>query len=157
MIQRFHKGIKTCGKLFTSTKEEWKGFYALDGVLGSSSATGAFKTCLPDVFVSATHFKRALRNLETVKLDEKMKNARNQNRKFAAQTLDALMKGLTKPISELLSSYRKTFKILHPFEATVADLTVIARVKRGRPDLKVQYIFRHFYQQPILSFIMIPL
>lgn len=97
--------------------------------------TGAFKTKLPDVFVPATHYKRALRNLKEVVLDPKITNARNQNRKFTAQTFDALMKGLTIPLTKVLLAYKKTFKELHPFESTVAELTIAARIKLGHPHL----------------------
>lgn len=73
--------------------------------------------------------------MTVIKPDANIKNLRNQQRKFAAQTMDALMKGLTVPISNILDSYKKTFRELHPYEATVADLTVAARVKAGNPDL----------------------
>jgi nucleolar GTP-binding protein len=39
--------------------------------------------------------------------------------------------GLTKPITEMLNAYRILFKSLHPFEATVAELTLAARMKAG--------------------------
>eukprot|EP00596_Hydrurales_sp_CCMP1899_P005323 CAMPEP_0119043496 /NCGR_PEP_ID=MMETSP1177-20130426/22762_1 /TAXON_ID=2985 /ORGANISM="Ochromonas sp, Strain CCMP1899" /LENGTH=421 /DNA_ID=CAMNT_0007011733 /DNA_START=130 /DNA_END=1395 /DNA_ORIENTATION=- len=100
-----------------------------------SRTTGAFKTELPDTFASQTHYKRALKGLSQVKADYSVKNLRNQERKLTAQSMDALMKGLTKPISEILNAYKTTFRNLHPFEATVADLTVVARVKAGYPDL----------------------
>ena len=58
--------------------------------------TGAFKKYLPDVFAPKTHYKRALRTLGEVKADYTVKNLRNQNRKLTAQSLDAIMKGLTK-------------------------------------------------------------
>ncbi|CAM9188894.1 unnamed protein product [Ectocarpus fasciculatus] len=97
--------------------------------------TGAFKHSLPDVFIGATHYKRALRTLKDVSADLKIKNLRDQNRKFAAHSLDTLMKGLTVPLTDVLTSYRLTMKSLHPFEATVANLTVIARQKKGLPHL----------------------
>lgn len=45
------------------------------------------------------------------------------------------MKHLTVPITTALSTYKSVFKDLHPFEATVADLTMVARIKCGYPDL----------------------
>lgn len=39
------------------------------------------------------------------------------------------------PITAVINAYRDLFRNLHPFEATVADLVVRARVKRGYPDL----------------------
>lgn len=46
------------------------------------------------------------------------------------------MKALTVPITKTLDLYRGTFRQLHPFEATVADLTVVARIKAGHPHLQ---------------------
>lgn len=97
--------------------------------------TGAFKKKLIDVYPSSTHYKRALRGLKGIKADLSIKNARNQNRKLAAQTLDELMKKLTIPITDILNTYRSAFRDLHPFEATVADLTIISRMKAGEPHL----------------------
>ena len=81
-----------------------------------SKTTGAFKTNLPDTFPSQTHYKRALRALKLIKADYSVKNIRNQERKLTAQSMDALMKGLTVPISEILNAYSTTFRNLHPFE-----------------------------------------
>ena len=81
-----------------------------------SKTTGAFKTNLPDTFPSQTHYKRALRALKLIKADYSVKNIRNQERKLTAQSMDALMKGLTVPISEILNAYTTTFRNLHPFE-----------------------------------------
>ena len=97
--------------------------------------TGAFKVRLPDVFVSKTHFKRALRKLKPIKSDTSIKNFRNQKRKFAATSMDALMKGLTVPISDILKAYKSTMASLHPFEATVAELAISARVSAGSRHL----------------------
>ena len=98
--------------------------------------TGAFKTELPDVFVASTHFRRAQRGLKGLKgPDMQIKNQRERQRRYCATTLDLTMKGLTVPITTVLKSYKRTLRHLHPFEATVADLVVKARVKRGEPDL----------------------
>ncbi len=97
--------------------------------------TGAFKTDLPDVFIASTHFRRAKRGLKDVKIDMTIKNQRDRNRRFSAQTMDGLMKGLNKPITESLNAYTRVFRNLHPFEATVADLVVRSRVKKGYPSL----------------------
>ena len=97
--------------------------------------TGAFKARLPDVFVSKTHFKRACRKLKGISADKTIKNYRNQKRKHAAQSLDAVMKGLTVPITEILNSYKQTLRSLHPFESTVAELAITARVKAGSKHL----------------------
>lgn len=102
----------------------------------SLDKTGAFKTELPDIFVSSTHFRRAQRSLKELKgPDMGIKNQRERHRRYSATTLDALMKGLTVPITAVLKSYKQTLRNLHPFEATVADLVVKTRVKKGQPDL----------------------
>lgn len=102
--------------------------------------TGAFKRCLPDIFPAETHFKRALRTLKDVRKDTSIKNLRNQQRKLAAQTFDKLMKSLTVPITVILNAYKKTLRELHPYEATVAELTIIARVKKGLVDIEDVFI-----------------
>lgn len=61
---------------------------------------GAFKSVLPDVFIGSTHYKRALRTLSDVKQDEKINNLRDRNRKFAAQSLDTIMKGITLTVTK---------------------------------------------------------
>lgn len=105
-------------------------------LVGSNNvATGAFKTLLPDVFVGPTHYTRALRQLNAVTPDQAINNLRDRNRKFAAQSIDTLMKGLTIPLTEILYAYRITLSSLHPYEATVANLTVVSRFKKGEPRL----------------------
>lgn len=54
--------------------------------------------------------------MKLIKADYSVKNIRNQERKLTAQSMDALMKGLTVPISEILNAYTTTFRNLHPFE-----------------------------------------
>lgn len=81
-----------------------------------SRTTGAFKTNLPDTHPPQTHYKRALRSLKPIKADYTIKNIRNQERKLTAMTIDALMKGLTVPLTEILTAYSTTFRSLHPFE-----------------------------------------
>lgn len=101
---------------------------------GPKKKTGAFKA-MSETFPGPTHYKRALRALKVVKPDINIKNVRNKERKLTAVSMDALMKALTVPISELLTLYTSTLKTLHPFEATVADLTVTAREKKGHQSL----------------------
>eukprot|EP01041_Mallomonas_annulata_P004631 gene4631-9192_t len=113
-------------------------------ILGATKTTGSFKRNLPEVYAAETHFKRALRSLNRIHIDSTIKNQRNQNRKYAAQSLDALMKGLTVPITKVLDSYKDTYRTLHPFEATVAELTIVSRTKVGHPHL--QDIFTNLKQ-----------
>jgi len=84
--------------------------------LFATKKTGTFFKTLPNVYPAAIHFNRAVKSIKTVKHDPNIKNARNLNRKFAAQSLDALMKSLTIPISQLLFAYQNKIKELHPYE-----------------------------------------
>ena len=81
-----------------------------------AKTTGAFKAKLPDLFIGSTHYKRGLRSLKVVKVDDGIKNSKNRYRKFTAQSFDALHKGLSVPITEVLNAYTKLLKSLHPFE-----------------------------------------
>ena len=81
-----------------------------------SKQTGAFKTILPDIFTGTTHFKRALKELKGVSEDMTIKNVRNRHRKLSAQSLDTVMKGLTRPITSALAAYDIIFKRIHPYE-----------------------------------------
>ena len=119
------RSLVSVGKLKSSSLKQCKqSMYqfartdtALQAVkVAKSKTTGAFKTNLPDTFPSQTHYKRALRALKLIKADYSVKNIRNQERKLTAQSMDALMKGLTVPISEILNAYTTTFRNLHPFE-----------------------------------------
>jgi nucleolar GTP-binding protein len=117
------KGIKFVHRVYTSSSN------------GEIIKTGAFKSALPDVYAGPTHFKRVYRSINTIKPDLNIKNGRNRSRKFAACSLDFLMKGLTSPITDMLKNYHGIFKNVHPFEAAVADLVVRARVKEGHTHL----------------------
>jgi len=90
-----------------------------------SRSTGAFKRNLPDIHPAPIHFKRALRGLKKVKYDINIKNVRNMNRKYAAESMDCIMKDLTVPITKTLDIYRKTFHELHPFEVSRFFVTFI--------------------------------
>ena len=96
---------------------------------------GSFKSLLPDVFVGATHFKRANRAIKYIEPNLTVKNLRDRQRKLTAVTMDMIMKRLTVPITQILAAYSALLHELHPFDATVADLVIRARVKRGLPDL----------------------
>ena len=59
------------------------------------------QTRLPDIFEGPTHYRRAKKELRFVKYDGTIKNERNKSRKHTAQSMDTVMKGLTKPITEV--------------------------------------------------------
>jgi hypothetical protein len=102
--------------------------------------TGSFVNLLPEIYPAPVHYRKALKKTREIKIDPKIKNLRNANRKLSAQILDALMQGLTKPITQVLKVYQQQIKQLHPFELTVVDLTIIARIKAGQPNLQVLYV-----------------
>lgn len=48
-----------------------------------------------------------------------------------------LGKATSKPLRDVVRQYKHQLPILHPFEATLADLTVRAREKTGERTLQV--------------------
>ncbi|VEU34727.1 unnamed protein product [Pseudo-nitzschia multistriata] len=71
------------------------------------------------------------------KADEKTKNIRNRARKHGSETINTLMQQLCVPLRDIVNGYRRELRRLHPFEATVADLTVRARIKKDGLTLEV--------------------
>lgn len=71
------------------------------------------------------------------KPDEKVKNIRNRARKHGTETINTLMQQLCIPLRDIVDGYRRELRRLHPFEATVADLTVRARIKKDGLTLEV--------------------
>lgn len=67
--------------------------------------------------------------------EEKIKNQRQRARKLGALKLDTLTKSISKPLRDVLKAYDYELAVLHPFEATLADLTVRARAKQGHQSL----------------------
>lgn len=51
--------------------------------------------------------------------------------------MDMLGKATSKPLRDIVRQYKHQLPILHPFEATLADLTVRAREKTGERTLQV--------------------
>jgi len=45
--------------------------------------------------------------------------------------MDTLTKEITRPLRDIINAYEAQLPVLHPFEATLADLTVRGRVKQG--------------------------
>jgi hypothetical protein len=71
---------------------------------------------MPEAVVSETHYQKALKKIKIIRIDGSIKNVRNASRKFSAESIDALMKYLTVPISDLLDAYKNILFKLHPFE-----------------------------------------
>jgi GTP1/Obg family GTP-binding protein len=80
---------------------------------------------------------RAKKLADWTKADEKVKNIRNRARKHGTETINTLMQQLCIPLRDIVDGYRRELRRLHPFEATVADLTVQARVKKDGLTLEV--------------------
>lgn len=80
---------------------------------------------------------RAMKVAGWTKVDEKVKNIRNRARKHGTETINTLMQQLCIPLRDIVDGYRRELRRLHPFEATVADLTVRARVKKDGLTLEV--------------------
>lgn len=53
-----------------------------------------------------------------------------------AERMDMLGKATSKPLRDIIRQYKHQLPILHPFEATLADLTVRAREKTGERTLQ---------------------
>lgn len=87
--------------------------------------TGTYIRQWPDIYRAPTHFKRAQRALKQVTIDNSITNARNKERKYAAQQLDALMKALTVPITQLITLYQYGFRTLHPFEVSGLEYNIL--------------------------------
>lgn len=71
---------------------------------------------MPEIYDPETHFHHALKGLHEVKLNINIKNIRNQQRKFAAHSLDSLMKSLSIPLTSILRAYKSIYINAHPFE-----------------------------------------
>ena len=71
------------------------------------------------------------------KVDDNVKNVRNRARKHGTETLNTLTQQLCVPLRDIVNGYRRELKRLHPFEKTVADLTVRARIKKDGLTLTV--------------------
>lgn len=83
----------------------------------STRKTGVvFRTQLPILHQLDVYYSVASKVLITIEKDENIKNLRRRHRKYAAQSLDTLMKSLIKPLTEVLVQYPKVFRNLHPFE-----------------------------------------
>ena len=80
---------------------------------------------------------RAVKVAGWTKADEKVKNIRNRARKHGTETINTLMQQLCVPLRDIVDGYRRELRRLHPFEATVADLTVRARIKKDGLTLEV--------------------
>lgn len=72
---------------------------------------------------------------QEVKPDTSVKNARQRARKYGAMQLDMLTKELGVPLRDIVQGYKRQLRILHPYEAVVADLTVRALEKSGHTTL----------------------
>ena len=80
---------------------------------------------------------KAIKVAGWTKVDEKVKNVRLRARKHGTETLNTLTQQLCVPLRDIVDGYRRELRRLHPFEETVADLTVRARIKKDGLTLEV--------------------
>lgn len=99
------------------------------------TTTGGLKG-LPVVSPADELLASAVRKAKRIRQDMEVKNSRNRARKWTAERMDSLGKEVSKPIRNVIDRYKYQMPILHPFEATVADLTVKARARRGDSSLQ---------------------
>ncbi|CAM9596668.1 unnamed protein product, partial [Discosporangium mesarthrocarpum] len=100
------------------------------------TSTGGLKG-LPIVTPSVELLSHATRRSKKISQDMDIKNGRNRARKWTAERMDMLGKSVSKPLRDIVRQYKRQLPILHPFEATLADLTVRAREKSGSRTLKM--------------------
>lgn len=105
--------------------------------LNELQKTGTFRNNIPDVFPPSTHYRRALKTLHTVKIDEKIKNVASRKRKYTSQLIIKLMTGLTAPLTDILKAFKRCMAHLHPYEKVVTKLTLNTRDKAGHQPLQV--------------------
>lgn len=113
--------------------------------------TGTFRTNIPDVFPPPTHYRRALKTLHTVKVDEKIKNIASRKRKYTSQIIIKLMTSLTAPLTEVLKSIQRCMAHLHPYERVVATLTLNTREKAGHKPLHVRRNIPYISCTPVID------
>ena len=90
---------------------------------------------LPRVYPADEILNRAINEALRLKEDTSIKNSRQRARKWGAERLQLLSKGLTMPTGEILKGYDRVLKTLSPFEKVVADLTIKARELAGYGSL----------------------
>ena len=90
---------------------------------------------LPRVYPADEILNRAINEALRLKEDTSIKNSRQRARKWGAERLQLLSKGLTMPTGEILKGYDRVLKTLSPFEKVVADLTIKARELSGYGSL----------------------
>lgn len=75
-----------------------------------------FKTHLPHLHEPEEYYKRALKSTRKVTTDKSMKPSKRRIRKYAKTNINALMSGLTIPLTKLLNAYRGIFDSVGKFE-----------------------------------------
>jgi len=92
---------------------------------------------LPVVKPSKEMLDRAHKVALWTKGDESIKNVRNRARKHGTETLNTYTQQLCVPLRDIVNGYQRELRHLHPFEKTVADLTIQARIKKDGVSLSV--------------------
>jgi len=106
---------------------------------------------LPVVKPSKEMLDRAQKLALWTKGDETVKNVRNRARKHGTETLNTYTQQLCVPLRDIVNGYKRELRHLHPFEKTVADLTVKARIKKDGVSLSVMLDDIHEARKLILE------
>ncbi|CAM9322874.1 unnamed protein product, partial [Phaeothamnion confervicola] len=114
------------------------------------TATGGLKG-LPVATPAVELLAQATRKSMRIKQDMEIKNARNRARKWVAERMDTLGQEVSKPLRFIIQRYQRQLPILHPFEATLADLTVRARAKSGHRTLEAVLDDVHEFRKDALA------
>lgn len=80
---------------------------------------------------------RATKFALRTKADITVKNVRNRARKHGTETINTMMQQLCLPLRDVVDGYRRELRRLHPFEQTVADLTIRSRIKKDGLTLPI--------------------
>jgi nucleolar GTP-binding protein len=73
-----------------------------------------------------------------------VKNVRARARKHGAESLNALTQALCIPLRDIVDGYRREWRLLHPFERVVADLT--ARARQQKDGLTLQDVLNEIHE-----------
>ncbi len=103
----------------------------------NSSFARRFAHAWPEVQGPLEHFRVACKSLGDITMRTDVKNLRNRQRMHTIMSIDVLTKALTMPVTAAIEAHQRIHRRLHPFEVVVAELTMVSRVKAGKPSIQV--------------------
>jgi len=118
---------------------------------GGRANTGRLRL-LPPLQLSTEILSRASRQAyHEVKEDASIANAKRRTQKRGAQTINLFVQKLCAPLMEMVRTYERELKSMHPFETVVMELTVRARRKRDGLTLEMLLAEIHDRQKELLQ------